>query len=166
MPRTNSIAVDLLKGAVAGAAATWTMNQATTWMYTHEGDDIKERENEARGGRTAYETAAERAARAAGTSLSDDRRAQLGSAIHWATGIAAGALYAGVRKRWPAAAAARGLPFGTGFFLVLDELLNPVLGLTPGPLAFPWQTHARGLGGHLAFGATTELVLEGLDRVA
>ena len=48
----------------------------------------------------------------------------------------------------------------------IDELLNPVLGLTPGPLAFPWQTHARGLGGHLAFGVATELVLEGLDRVA
>jgi hypothetical protein len=48
--------------------------------------------------------------------------------------------------------------------MMVDELLNPVLGLTPGPLAFPWQTHARGLGGHLAFGLTTELVLEGLDR--
>ncbi|MCA1673436.1 MAG: DUF1440 domain-containing protein, partial [Actinobacteria bacterium] len=59
-----------------------------------------------------------------------------------------------------------GLAFGTGFSLLVDELMNPLLGLTPGPRAFPWQAHARGLGGHLAFGATTELVLEGFDRVA
>lgn len=50
--------------------------------------------------------------------------------------------------------------------LLTDLLLNPVLRLTPGPRAFPWQAHARGLGGHLVFGAATELVLEGLDRVA
>jgi hypothetical protein len=48
----------------------------------------------------------------------------------------------------------------------IDELMNPPLGLTPGPQAFPWQAHARGFSGHLAFGLTSELVLEGLDRVA
>jgi hypothetical protein len=43
--------------------------------------------------------------------------------------------------------------------------MNPVLGLTPGPTAFPCQTHARGLSGHLVFGLV-EVMLEGLDRVA
>jgi uncharacterized membrane protein YagU involved in acid resistance len=162
----RGIAEDLLKGAIAGAVATWVMGQATTWMYDRESDATKQRENEARGGRTAYESAAEQAASAAGVTLSDEQRNQAGTAIHWATGIGAGALYAVLRKQWPPAAAAKGLPFGAGFFLVLDELLNPLFGFTPGPQAFPWQTHARGLGGHLVFGATTELVLEGLDRAA
>lgn len=44
--------------------------------------------------------------------------------------------------------------------------MNPLLGFTPGPRAFPWQAHARGLGGHLAFGLTSDLILDGLDRVA
>ncbi len=166
MNTNGNVAADLLKGAVAGAAATWLMTQATTWMYEHESDDARQRENQARGDRTAYESAAERAASVAGVDLSEEQRSQAGTAIHWATGIAAGAVYGVLRKRWPATAAAKGLPFGAGFFLVVDEILNPVLGLTPGPQAFPWQTHARGLGGHLAFGAATELVLEGLDRVA
>jgi hypothetical protein len=48
----------------------------------------------------------------------------------------------------------------------MDELVNPVLGLTPGPAAFPWQAHARGLGGHLAFGAANDTALRALDRVA
>jgi hypothetical protein len=166
MQTNHHIGADFLKGAVAGAVATWCMNQSTTWMYALEDQAAKDRENEARGGHTAYETAAEKMADAAGTALSETQRRRTGTAIHWATGIAAGALYGVLRRRWPAVASGRGLPFGTGFFLLVDELFNPMLGFTPGPGAFPWQAHARGLGGHLAFGLTTELVLEGLDRVA
>jgi hypothetical protein len=59
-----------------------------------------------------------------------------------------------------------GLAFGTAFYLVLDELLDPALGFTPGPGAFPWQTHLRGLGGHLIYSITGELALDALDRVA
>lgn len=163
--RTNdSVTADLVKGAVAGAAGTWVMTHVTTWMYASESEAAMKREEAARRGSTAYERAAERASQSIDTNLSDEQRSQAGTTIHWATGIAAGVAYAVVRKRWPRAAAARGLPFGAGFFMMVDELLNPVLGLTPGPLAFPWQTHARGLGGHLAFGLATELALEGLDR--
>jgi len=166
MERNRSVAATIVKGAVAGAAATWLMTQATTWMYEQESDDAKARENKARGDRTAYEVAAEKAAGLAGTELSEEQRGQAGMAIHWATGIGAAIVYALLRRRTPRAAAGKGLAFGTGFYLLVDELLNPLLGLTPVPQAFPWQAHARGLGGHLAFGATTEFVLEGFDRVA
>jgi len=166
MERNRSVANAIVKGAVAGAAATWLMTQATTWMYEQESDDAKERENKVRGDRTAYEMAAEKAARFAGTELSKEQRGQAGMAIHWATGIGAGIVYALLRRGAPRTAAGKRLAFGTGFYLLVDELMNPLLGLTPGPRAFPWQAHARGLGGHLAFGATTELVLEGFDRVA
>jgi uncharacterized membrane protein YagU involved in acid resistance len=74
--------------------------------------------------------------------------------------------YAVLRRRWPATAAGFGLPFGVGLFLTVDELMNPLLGLTPAPPAFPWQTHARGLAGHVVFGVANHLVLRGLDRVA
>ncbi len=137
MNTNRRMAADLLKGAMAGAAATWLMNKTTTWMYGHERDEAKQREKQARDGRTAYESAAERAASAGGITLSKEQRNKAGTTIHWVTGIAAGALYAVLRKRWPATAAAKGLPFGTGFFLIVDELINPVSGLTPGPQAFP-----------------------------
>lgn len=166
MRSNGGVASDIVKGAVAGAAATWLMGQATGWMYEREDTEARRREEEARGDRTAYETAAEKAAGMTGVELSKEQRSQAGLAIHWATGIGAGIVYALLRHRAPAVTAANGLAFGTGFYLVVDEVLNPLLGLTPGPQAFPWQAHARGLGGHLAFGATTELVLEGLDRVA
>lgn len=159
-------AADAVKGAVAGAVATWLMNQVTTWMYEFESREAQEREERARGGRTAYGAAAEKVAALAHVELPEEQRRRAGTAIHWATGITAGALYAVMRKRWPALKSARGVPFGVGFFLTVDELLNPVLGLTPGPRVFPWQTHARGLGGHMVFGLATEAMLEGLDRVA
>jgi uncharacterized membrane protein YagU involved in acid resistance len=166
MAERRTIATDLIKGAIAGAVATMLMDRVTTLLYELESGEAKDRENQARQGKTAYGAAAEKAAALVNVELSEEQRSNAGTAMHWATGIAAGALYGVLRKRWPAVARARGLPFGTGFFLLVDELMNPVLGFTPGPRAFPWQAHARGFGGHLAFGLTSEMVLEGLDRVA
>jgi uncharacterized membrane protein YagU involved in acid resistance len=52
------------------------------------------------------------------------------------------------------------LAFGVAFWLLVDEVGNTVLGLTPPPAEFPWQTHIRGLAGHVVFGLVTETVLE------
>lgn len=144
-------------------------------MADESGDDldVRIREPGGTGARRAGARRADRIRRSrrkvaalAHVELPEEQRRRAGPAIHWATGITAGALYAVMRKRWPALKSARGVPFGVGFFLTVDELLNPVLGLTPGPRVFPWQTHARGLGGHMVFGLATEAMLEGLDRVA
>jgi len=42
----------------------------------------------------------------------------------------------------------------------------PAFGLTPGPNAFPLETHARGLVGHLVFAVTVDAVLSLLNRTA
>lgn len=162
---TQGTLADVVLGATAGAAGAWLMGRATTWLLDLQTERTRRQEDEARGHRTAYETAAERAAHALHVPLPEARREQAASALHWATGIGAGVLYALLRRRWPRTAVAGGLPFGTAVFLALDEGLNSALGLTPGPAAFPWQTHARGLGGHLVFGGTAEAVLAMADRL-
>ena len=162
--RGHTMLADVVKGAIAGAVATWAMGQVTSWLYERESSAARRREEGARGGQSAYETAAGKLADAAEVELSTDERQKAGQAIHWVLGIGAGAAYAAARRRWPAAARAGGLPFGAGFFMAADELMNPLLGLTPGPAAFPRQAHARGLGGHLAFGLVTEGMLRLLDR--
>jgi uncharacterized membrane protein YagU involved in acid resistance len=88
-----------------------------------------------------------------------------GRALHWALGIGAGALYAALRPRFGGFDLGRGVGFGTGFWLLVDEAVTPLLGLTPGPGAFPWQTHVRGLAGHVIFGTVTDSTLDVLDRV-
>jgi hypothetical protein len=162
----TSVGADLVKGAIAGAVATAVMGAVTTALYEREDRSARRREDQARGGKTAYGAAAEKGAAAAGTALTPAEREQAGKAIHWALGIGAGATYAVLRRRiTPVLGRGAGLAFGSGFWLFLDEIAVPALGLTPGPTAFPWQTHARGLAGHLSFGAVADATLNVLDRV-
>jgi len=169
-PAHENPLTDLALGALAGAAATWVMGKATTYLYEHEDQQARQREDQARGGSTAYETAAKKAASLAGRELSDEETKKLGSAIHWAIGIGAGAAYGLLRRRLAGRGLGRDLAlgalFGTAVWLLLDEAGNTALGLTPGPRAFPWQTHARGLAGHLVLGLTTEGLMQAADLAA
>ena len=88
-----------MKGAIAGAVATFVMDRATTFLYQREDRRAREREDEARGGTTAYESVAEKGAALVGTRLTRAERERGGSAIHWALGIGAGAAYAVLRRR-------------------------------------------------------------------
>ena len=72
--RRNSLLGDVIDGAIAGAVATWVMDKATTYLYEHEPKPVREAEDRARGDKTAYEAAAEKGARLAGTELSDEER--------------------------------------------------------------------------------------------
>lgn len=152
----RSLATDLLLGTVAGVAATWVMDWITTVMYEHESQQAKDRENAARGDLMAYETAAEKGADLLGRELSDEQRKTLGAGIHWTLGVSAGTVYGLVRNQTRAAGLGSGLAYGTVFWLAMDEAALTLLGLTPPPPEFPWQTHMRGLVGHLVFGVVVE----------
>lgn len=164
--RRRSIREDLIKGAIAGAVATWVMGKVTSVLYQREDRWVRRQEDDARGGKTAYGAAAEKAAASVGHQLDDESRERVGAAAHWALGIGAGAVYAVLRRRFGSIGRTAGVGFGTMFWAAVDEGLNPLLGLTPGPRAFPWQTHARGLAGHLTFGTVTDGTLRLLDAVA
>jgi hypothetical protein len=163
--RRHTVGEDLVKGAVAGAVATFVMGRITTLLYDREDRRARKREDAARRGGTAYGAAAEQGAELVGRSLTRAEQEQAGSAIHWALGIGAGAAYAVLRRRLAFLGTTAGTAFGTAFWAFVDEGVVPALGLTPGPLAFPWQTHARGLVGHLTFGTVTDGTLRVLDRV-
>jgi hypothetical protein len=162
---TDDLLGDVVKGALAGAVATWAMGRVTTFLYEREDQAARRREDAVRDGKTAFGIAAEKGAELVGRSLDDRERERYGAALHWALGIGAGAAYGALRGRVPGADLAAGLLFGTVFWAVVDEGANPVLGLTPGPGAFPWQAHARGLAGHLAFGAAADASLRAMEAV-
>jgi hypothetical protein len=166
MRRKTAVGRNALKGAIAGAVATWVLDRVTTYMYEHEAGPEREREDRARAGRTAYESAAERVARLLGRELSQEERQRLGVAIHWFLGIGAGVAYGVYGRNVPTFRRAGGGGFGTAFWAAVDEGMVTLLGLTPPPKAFPWQTHARGLAGHLAYGVAAEQTLRVLDAVA
>lgn len=146
--RKRSLKRELAKGAVAGAVATAVMDLATRFLYEHEPRSAQRREQ--RAGSAAVAPVTGRSA---------------GRGLHWALGVGAGALYAALRPRFAGFDLGRGIGFGTGFWLLLDETVAPVLGLQAGSGSFPWQTHVRGLAGHLVFGTVTDSTLDLLDRV-
>jgi uncharacterized protein DUF1440 len=167
MPHSRqSLLANIAEGAIAGAVGTWAMGRVTSALYARENKAARQREDRARHGTTAYETAAQKTAALAGRTLTAQQRERYGTAIHWTLGVTAGALFGALRPRSPGVARGAGTLFGAAVWLVMDEAATPALGLTPGPRAFPWQTHARGLAGHLVFGSVANATLATLQRPA
>jgi hypothetical protein len=164
--QSRGLGTELVKGAVAGAVATWTMGAVTSFLYEQADAGNRRRETRARRGRTPYGAAAEKVAALFGEKLGKEERERIGAVIHWTLGIGAGALYAGVRHGLSREDGSRGIALGATFWGLVDEGLNPALGLTPGPDRFPWQAHARGLAGHLSYGVMVDGTLRILDRFA
>jgi len=159
-------ALDLLLGAAAGAVATWLMDQVTTAIQERQPTRTQDAEKEASGGTSAYVNAAKKAASLAGRELDDDATNFAASGIHWTLGVSTGALYGLLRNRLRALGIGSGVAYGAAVWLLLDEAALAALGLAPPPQKYPWQTHARGLAGHLVFGAAIELPFDLLDLVS
>jgi uncharacterized membrane protein YagU involved in acid resistance len=140
------------------------MDRVTWDMYVNEDPDAFAREKEAQvEGKYASHVAADKMAEAVGKELSPDQLDRAGQAVHYAIGMAPAMLYAVYRDQVPLLGGARGLVYGAGLFLAVDEVLNPILGLTSGPTKYPWQAHVRGLVGHLVLGVVTDAMIDVLN---
>ena len=145
------------RGAVAGAAATWAMDQITTVMLTVQAPEVTAQEEAARpGGKSSVTNLVDRVETETGLVVPPKRRALVEQVVHYALGALPGAIY-GVVRRWiPFARAGSGLFYGLGVFALNDEYMNAKLGLSSGPGAYPPETHLRGLAGHAVLGVATE----------
>ncbi len=163
---STSLTTDIIKGALAGGAAVWVMDQVGWYLYRREDPKAVRKELEARvDSLDVAHVAANKLAGALGVKLHPKQPHPAGIAVHYALGIVPGALYGPLRQRAPELRAGRGLAYGLGLFLLNDELMNPLLGLASGPTAYPWQAHARGLISHLVVGVVTDAGIEALDHV-
>lgn len=159
MSRT-SIAGDALRGLIAGTAAVYAVDKLDQYMYDRQGAAARRQTVAARpGGLDPAHVIANRAAEAAGTTLSSRQPHPAGIAIHYGLGGMMGALYSVLRARVGVASAGAGIPYGLAMFLAKDEGLNTVLGTGGRPKDYPWQDHARGAVAHGFFGFVTELLL-------
>lgn len=161
-----SVLKEVVKGAIAGAVSVWMMDRVTWYMYRNEDPEAYLQEKRAqKGGKYVAFVAADKIASAVGTRMNDRQEFIAGKTIHYLLGAMPGALYGLLRHRVNGLDKGRGLLYGLGLFLVMDELIAPLTGLSSGPLAYPWQAHARGLAGHLTVGATTDAAVRVLDKV-
>lgn len=181
--------LELVLGAVAGAAGAWVMDRVGGYMYKHEDRDAMARELQARkGGQDVRFTDAEKAAldqqpgtgrvgkdtshaaveKAGSLSGINVRTGQpnpAGIIVHYGLGVLPGALHAVIRQKAPVMRAGGGVLYDLGLFVVNDEMAGPLLGLASGPRSYPWQAHARGLAAHLILGVVTETVLRLFDSI-
>ncbi|MES2754087.1 MAG: DUF1440 domain-containing protein [Pseudomonadota bacterium] len=151
----SMIVAAILAGLVAGLVASAVMSgyqAATAGLFGQDqsNDD------------PANVKAADDASKATtGKPVTQKRRQQAGSAVHYATGAALGIFYAVLVLYWPLAACLFGVAFGVAVAVVLDDLVVPAFGWGPWPWATPLNTHLYGLTAHAVFGAA----LEGVRRL-
>jgi hypothetical protein len=164
--RSGDLLGDVVKGAIAGFAGTMVMGKITTFMYQHEDPEARQRYQEVTGGKYPPQRTAEFVEEKLDLDLSEKQHKMLAKGSHQMVGIGAGITYALARQRIDWADKGQGLLFGALFSLIFDETLTPLMGFAEPPKAYPWQAHARGFVGHLAFGLTADTVLDMLDAVA
>lgn len=151
-------------GLVAGAVGTAVMDRVSVRLRALESEAAQRREEELSS--TAPTTVlAERVNTSMALSLTEEQVGQLGNAIHWMFGMTWGPAVALLAGRTATRAVLTGLGVGTAVWLVLDEGLVPVMGLTAPTLAYPWETHARAFANHAVYGVVMGLVVQVLDGV-
>jgi putative membrane protein len=147
---------ETLLGLLVGLCATQALDWVSIALYRVEGAGARARENATRGHRPAYERAVQRIARGFGRRLSDEQVGRWGWRFHKIFGVLGGPAYLALRRRYPRLRWGHGLAFGAAFFVLIDEVMMPLVRLTPGPRHFSWKVHARGAAAHLAYGIAAE----------
>jgi hypothetical protein len=146
----------LVRGALAGAAATWVMDRATTLLYDVQAPEVTEQETAARpNGKPSVANMVDRFEAQTGMTVPEQRRAVVETVVHYALGAIPGALYA-VARKLPPVRALNGAGYGLALFVANDEFLNTRLGFAGPARSYPPETHFRGLAGHVVLGAATE----------
>lgn len=169
MARKNPrIGRGLLAGLVAGAIASWSMNQfQVLWSKASERfqDDSTQQQGQSQ---QESEDSTMKAGDKLSRSLLDrplnkEEKKKAGPLVHYAFGSAMGAAYGAVAELRPRTVT---LGFGTAFgavlFALADEIAVPAFGLSGKPTETPLSSHLYGLASHLLYGAT----VEGVRRAA
>jgi hypothetical protein len=142
----------LAVGALAGYAASRTMDHATTWFYGRQTDASKEREEELAPGGTLVQLGKQLGS-AAGRELDDRQAGKAGLAVHRTMGMLYGVGAAAlVRRGVPPLKA--GLAVGAAAWLIIDEGTA-----APQFTDYPAESHLRGLVGHATLGLAVGLLL-------
>ncbi len=143
-------------GALAGYAASRTMDLVTTWFYDRQSEASKGREQELAPGGTLVQLGKQLGG-LVGRRLDDAAAGRVGVAVHRSLGTAYGVLAATlVRRGWRPVPA--GLTVGALAFAVVDE--GTALRLAT---SYALVSHLRGVVGHATVGLTIGVLLSLLD---
>jgi hypothetical protein len=149
----------VVQGALAGYAASRTMDVATTAFYRRQSEASKRREEQLAAGGTLVQLGRQ-LGRVVGRDLADDAAGRVGVTVHRAFGTTYGVLASALVGRGIPPLRA-GLTVAAVAWAVVDE--GTAL---PQMTAYPLVSHARGVVGHAALGLTLGALLTLLDQPA
>lgn len=159
----TSLTADLAIGVVAGLVATKVTEFAQDALYKPMPAAIKKREERVSPG-PSPQVAAEKTAATMGYKLTKKQAELGGLAVHYGLGAAWGPIYGLLRRYSKMQPLGAGFVTGAAMSLIVDEALTPALGFSAPSRKYPTVTHARGLVGHLVFGAVVALTAEAIYR--
>ena len=166
--RSRCVGKGLITGIAAGLAASWTMNQffiVQSRLRQKFPDDRQQQQQQTQKRDEDNPTVkvAEAVARPIlDRGLTNDEKKAGGSVVHYTFGALMGGLYGVMTEVWPASKAGFGSAYATALWAGADEVIVPVLKLSPPPQESPLSQHLSGLGAHIVFGLTTEAVRRAL----
>ncbi len=155
----------MLVGLIAGLVASWTMDRfQDVWIAVSPPDESKKKEDETDPSEDSGESQDDATVKAASViseglfehKLTKAEKKIAGPAVHYAVGATSGIVYGIASEFLPEVTMGFGLPYGTAFWLVVDEGAVPLLRLSKLPTAYPASIHIYALASHLVFGATAE----------
>ncbi len=156
-------AVDLAAGIIGGIVATQVNDFVEHVFLAATPAREKAREPETEDG-----SSARAAARMLLTLDTDDppekRIEALQKGIHFGLGAAWGPVYCWLRRHTPMPPVVAGVASGAALSLIVDETLNPLLGITPPRDAYPKSAHIRGFATHAVWGLVCGATAEFLRR--
>jgi hypothetical protein len=184
--RSRSNDLNLVKGTVAGLigglVASWTMNQfQAAWSKAAEGfekphgaqsmqpsqggEPAESTENKEEQDDATVKTAKAVSEGVFGHKLKESEEKPAGAAVHYAFGSATGLLYGAAAEIAPQVTSGLGLPFGVAFWMVADEAVVPLLGLSKGSTEYPLSTHVYALTSHMVYGLTAEVTRRAVRNI-
>src|SRR5262245_28041362 len=160
--------IDIMKGLLAGVAggllASFLMEQfQAAWSAAAQ----KISSSKKRGGKsdpTTVKAANLISEKITGHKVPRDYKPLAGEAVHYGVGTGSAAVYGILAEVAPVITIGDGVAFGTGLWLVADELAVPAAGLSKSPKEIPVTTHAYALASHLVYGWITETVRRAVRR--
>jgi putative membrane protein len=160
---------DIMKGLLAGVAggllASFLMEQFQVAWSAASAAISSEKKG---GGRKADPTTVKAAnlvsEKITGRKIPADYKPIAGEAVHYGMGASAAAVYGVLAEVAPVVTVGDGVGFGTGLWLLADELAVPKAGLSKPPKEVPLTSHVYGLASHLVYGWITETVRRAVRR--
>lgn len=160
---TRETLIDIFSGVVGGIVATHVNDyvEKVFWELTPETEKAREPETE---DDSSAESAARMLLECVEDSPPEDEVEIAKMGVHYGLGAAWGPLYCWLRRHGGMSPLATSVTSGTALSLLVDETLNPVLGITLPNEAYPESAHVRGVMTHVIWGLVCGATAETLRR--